>query len=519
MTHVGMSEYEWLRYWARARPDQEAVVFEGRRITYAELQRRVERLASGFRAALGLASGDRIAILSSNRPEFLESMFAASAAGLVFVPINYFQSAPEILALVEHCDPAAVIVDSTVAAQVRGGTLAPALEGRQTVWLGQPDGPGHAFEDLIAGGHPGHPGVVVDRSDVAMICYTSGTTGRPRGAVVTHEAIFWSASGVAAAQDLTSRDRIIMVLPLCFVAGAVALPGQALLRGATLVLEQGFDPEQAIHRIDSERISVLWAVTSQWPRLLEVPKAPEILSALRLAFIGAQPVPLDLLLRLVDMGIAINQGYGFTENCAGGSVVPPERSIEKCGSIGLPYLGSEMAVLDEAGRELPTGEVGELCFRSPSAMREYWQDPEQTAEAFRFGWLHTGDLARFDDDGFAFLVERKKDVIISGGINVFPAEVEAAILTLPQVAEVTVIGLADDRWGEAVTAVVVPKPDASPSVNDIIEPCNQLLARYKVPKQVIFQREPLPRTPGGKVLKRVVREQLSAAAVANGKAD
>jgi acyl-CoA synthetase (AMP-forming)/AMP-acid ligase II len=342
---------------------------------------------------------------------------------------------------------------------------------------------------------------------VLFIMYTSGTTGLPKGAVHTHGTMIAASITINLTSDMRHGDRYLQMLPL-FHVGALTPATSAVHRGATLVLMRAFDPKRVFPLIEAERITTGLAVPAMLNFMLAAgdPGAHD-LSGLRWLMSGAAPVPPALIERYAALGIEIHQVYGLTETCGPACLISPEEALAKIGSTGPAFFHTDVRVVDERGEDVAPGEIGEVIVRGAHIMKGYWNRPEATAETIRDGWLHTGDLASVDKEGFVFIQDRKKDMIISGGENVYPAEIEGVLARHPDVLEVAVIGMPSPRWGESAAAVVVPKPDSSLGAADLIAFCDGKLARYKIPRVVELVTE-IPRNPTGKVLKRLLRERF-----------
>jgi acyl-CoA synthetase (AMP-forming)/AMP-acid ligase II len=340
--------------------------------------------------------------------------------------------------------------------------------------------------------------------------YTSGTTGLPKGVVHTHDSVLWACFTVGFTADVRYRDRYAIVLPLFHVGALTPLLGN-VHRGMTSILMRAFDPVRMYETIAREQVSVLLAVPAMLNFMLHVPDlATNDCSSLRWIMSGAAPVPVTLIESYAARGIEIHQVYGLTESCGPTCLINPEDAIVKAGSTGKPFFHTDVRIVDEQGNDVPPGATGEVLVRGAHVMKGYWNRPDATAETIRDGWLHTGDVATSDDDGFIYICDRKKYMIISGGENIYPAEIENVILAHPDVREVAVIGQASTKWGESPLAIVVRKTE-SLAAGDVLDWCRGKLAGYKRPKAVRFIDE-IPRNPAGKILKRVLRERFPEAA-------
>ena len=497
---------------ARLTPEKTALVFvrTGERLTYRELDGRAARMArflSDPAGGLGLAKGERAGLLANNSLEFLDVFFGAIKAGVVVVPLGTRLTAREVAHVVRDSGMAALLY-----APEHAGTLR-ALEAEATVPRRVLLAPGER-----AGGDDLSWAEAVERYDAAgfervpcapeelcALLYTSGTTGKPKGVMVPHRMVAWNAIGTALGWQLREEDVSPIFTPLYHAGGLGAFLMPVLAIGGTVVLHAGFDAEEIWRTVAAERCTVVLGVPTIWKLLSEAPAfASADLSSVRWLISGGAPLPLFVIETYERRGVAFKQGYGLTEvgvNCFAMTV---EEAARKKGSIGKPLMWTEARLADEAGGELPAGEVGELCLRGPHVCLGYWRNPEATRAAVDGeGWFHTGDLARRDADGFYTIAGRRKDMLISGGVNVYPAEIEGELLLCPGVADAAVVGVPHETWGESGVAFVVRQP--GPEGESLSAPSLALflegrLARYKVPREFLFV-EALPRTPYGKVVK------------------
>jgi len=503
---------------ARRFPEQPAVSWGDRTLSYAELDRRTNALANGL-VSLGVRRGDRVGVLMRNRPELIEAMFACFKGGFCLVPLNSRFTADEIgyhvadsaaAAVVTDADGAAVVVDAELggaAVVVAGGEARPA---------GTED-----YETVIDGGDTTHSAVVpVNRDDLAWLFYTSGTTGRPKGAMLSHGILgFVTASWLADITPLDETGVTLHAAPLSHGAGFHAIAATA--RGAHQLLPSAtrFEPEAILDLLASARVTNTWLVPTQIVMLIDSLdtvgiKAPNLPDLRSVVYGGAPFPPADLRRALELFGPVFVQLYGQGETPMTATVLSPADHAaalagdhpERLASAGVARPGTDVRVLGPDDNELPPGEVGEVCVRGGAVMLGYWQRPEATAEALRNGWLHTGDLGRMDDHGYLFLLDRAKDMIITGGSNVYAVEVEAALATHPAVHEVAVVGIPDRTWGELVVAVIVARGEADEAA--LAAHCAAHLAGYKRPRRFVL-RDSLPRNAYGKVLKRQLREELT----------
>ncbi|MFD3534126.1 long-chain fatty acid--CoA ligase [Streptomyces sp. NPDC058664] len=495
----------WPARRARKTPDRVAVVHEDRALTYRELHQRVLRLAHALRA-LGVARGDRIAYLGPNHPAFLETLFAAGTLGAVFVPLNTRLAAPEL---------AYNLGDSGSTVLVHGpeqdGTAraaAAAADVRHRIAPAGPDQDGVlGYEELLAGAGTGPLDEAVAPEDPCMIMYTSGTTGRPKGAVLSHANITWNSVNVLVDTDLTGDEVTLVVAPLFHTAGLNMTCLPTLLKGGRVILLGTFDAERVLELIEDLRVTYMFGVPTMYDAMAARPRWETTdLSSLRTLNCGGAPVPARTIAAYLDRGLAFSQGYGMTEASPGVLFLDREQTSARAGSAGVPHFFTDTRVVLPDGSDAEPGERGEILVHGPNVMAGYWGRPEDTGAAFADGrWLRTGDVARTDADGYTYIVDRVKDMFVSGGENVYPAEVEDVLLSHPAVAECAVIGVPDPVWGEVGRAVVVLGPGARADEDDILGHLHGRLAKYKVPKSLVVT-EALPRTASGKVIKPAVRD-------------
>lgn len=468
-------------------------------ITYDRLAERIDGLATAL-AARDVTKGDRVAYLGENEPSFLETFFAVTALGAIFVPLNTRLAAPEISFALHDCG-AVLLVHAGAMSDVAEKACA-GIAGLRRIAVGPAAAPAESFDRVIDTAAADPPQVAVDLSDTAMILYTSGTTGRPKGAAISHENITWNCYNVLVDYDLTSDDIALMISPMFHVASLTMGVLPALLKGATVVLEPAFVPGRALELIERYRATSISGVPTTYQMLCEHPAwASADISSLRMLTCGGSAVPTRVLDAYEARGLSFTGGYGMTETSPGATSLAPRYSRAKAGSAGLPHFFTDVRIADADGRVLPLGAVGEIQVRGRNVIEGYWQRPEDTADAFADdGWFRSGDLGYLDEDGFLFISDRLKDMIISGGENVYPAEIERLILELDAVQGVAVIGVPDDRWGEVPNAYLEIRPGHTLEEGDVQRHLAGRLARYKIPKRFVVVEE-LPRTASGKIRK------------------
>ena len=499
---------------AHLNPDREAYVESdgSRRYTFRELNERSNRLANALRAQ-GLQKGDRVGLLLMNSVEFMESFFAIAKVGGVVVPLNWRLVADELEFILKDAGVKTLIFDNDF-----GPTVAE-LESRGdktdiNQWLhvlgGAPDDAcqpfATAYDAYCGASSTAEPECGAEDDDMLYIMYTSGTTGLPKGVVHTHTTAMWGVFTIHATADYQSGERYIACLPMFHVGALTPLTINAY-HGATTYVMRSFDPVAAWECVEREKITSGLMVPAMLNFMVQVPNFENYdWSSVRSFMTGAAPVPVALTQRYQDMGIDITQVYGLTETCGPACLMDTQNAVRKPESCGKPFFFTEVMVADQHGNELPIGEAGDMLVRGNHIMREYWTRPEASAETLVNGWLRTGDVGVMDDEGFFAIQDRIKDMIISGGENVYPAEIEGVLQSHPGISEAGVIGQNSQKWGESPLAVVV-QTDAALTGEEIMAFCEGKLAKFKQPKAVAFT-DVIPRNPSGKILKRVLREQF-----------
>lgn len=506
---------DWLGKRELLTPDRLALVDDASRLryTYRQLNERANRLAHGLRHELGVRKGDRVAVLAKNCIEYLDLLFATGKLGAICVPLNW-RLAPAELTYVLNDSGAGVLVVGpdwlSVAAELCEQTMVTAL-----LVLGEQDGEleqATRYDDLLRRAAPGPVVEEVGPEDPHLILYTSGTTGKPKGAVLPHRVMVWNSLNTNVGWELRGDDVSIIHTPLFHTGGINVLTLPIFHAGGTMVLMKEWDTQRCLELIERERVSVFFAVPTMFQMLLDAPNFEHTdLGSVRFFISGGAPCPVPLIKAYQERGIPFRQGYGLTEVSVNCFTLNPEDAIRKAGSVGRPNFHLDVRLVDGAGHDVPQGVDGELWLRGPTVCAGYWNNPEATAQSISDGWFHTGDIARLDNDGYYFIVDRKKDMFISGGENVYPAEVERAIYEHGAVAECAVIGLSDPKWGEVGRAVIVVRPGMTLTEEELLAHCRERLARYKVPKSVLFLDE-LPHNSSGKVLKPELRRRYGSTA-------
>jgi len=485
----------WLAARRRTTPDANALIHgDSEFVTYRALSERTDGLAAML-AQRGIARGDRVAYLGDNQPSFVETLFACAILGAVFVPLNTRLAAPELAFIVENSGAALVLHDPRLSALALGAA------GSVPVRIAE----------SVAGDVAAPPAVELDESDPAVLLYTSGTTGRPKGAVLTHGNLTWNSINVLVDVDVASTDVALIISPLFHAAslGMGLLP--ILLKGATAVLEPAFDAGRALQLIEQHGVTMLSGVPTTFQFLAEHPDwSTTELGSLRKLTCGGSPVPTRVLEAYEARGLSFSQGYGMTEASPGATFLPASMTRAKMGSAGIAHFFTSIRVVDEHGEVAAPFVIGEIQVAGPNVTSGYHGDEAATRAAFTDdGWFRSGDLGSLDDHGYLFVSDRLKDMIISGGENIYPAEVEDLIMGIDGVTGVAVIGVPDERWGEVPWAIVTVRDGAGDVAEMIPAALNGRIARYKIPKSVVLV-DALPRTASGKTRKLELRRQVAA---------
>ncbi|MDP8982038.1 MAG: long-chain fatty acid--CoA ligase [Acidobacteriota bacterium] len=473
---------DWLANHARHRADKAAVIelATGRRIVYDELNRRANQIRA-LLAGLGVRPGDRVGVLAGNCVELLEVLFGATKLGAIFVPLNWKLTAAELAPILADAEP--VVLFHTVEHAELAQTI---FRGRRVELSG-------ATASDLPSDDPAE--IPADLESPQILLYTSGTTGKPKGVVLSHRMILWNSINFSL-RDLAATDTVLVHTPMFYTGGLNVYALPSLFLGGTVVVMKAFSPDEVLSTVEREKITVLFAVPTQLLMMADCPVFNSAdLSSLRYVISGGAPCPVALIQRWVDRGVPFKQGFGLTEVGPNCFALEAKDALRKAGSIGFPHFSIEARIIDVEGG------IGELVLRTPAMCSGYWNNPEQTAAAIRDGWFHTGDLAMFDSEGYCFIVDRKKDMFISGGENVYPAEVESVLREHPKIADVAVFGVPHPKWGEVGCAAVVLREGESSTEEEILTFCAGRIAKFKIPKSIKWMLE-LPRTVSGKIKKR-----------------
>ena len=504
---------------ARLHPDKIGARDSQRSLTFSQWHERASRLANGL-LALGLVKGDRVALLAYNCIEWMEMYAALARAGLVAVPINFRLTAPEIAYIASHCEARAFIVQQELRGSVESIRSELAIEPHAYISIGTvPQTGWQDYEALIAAAGTQDPPVAVRPADTCALMYTSGTTGRPKGAIRSHEGNALMALATALEMGFTRKDTALLVMPMCH-ANSLYFSHTFVHLGATCVIDdrKSFDPEALLAILAREKVTFTSLVPTHYIMMLGLPEASKErydVSAVEKLMISSAPARKDTKLAILEhfRNGKLYELYGSTE--AGWvTLLNPEEQIDRLGSVGREWVGSgAIRILDADGREVPDGEVGELYSRTPYVFDGYWKNPEKTAECFRDGWCSVGDMARRGEDGYITLVDRKSNMIISGGENVYPSEVESIFGEHPKIKDVAIIGVPHEKWGEAVQAVIVLHAGEQATMAEMLDWCRSRMAGFKRPQSIIFVPDhDMPRTATGKILHRILRDRMTAQA-------
>ena len=492
---------------ARRHPDKASLIFQDSELTYAQLDERTNRLANAL-AARGVGPGDNVAVLMFNRLEVVEAFFGCHKAGATPVPVNFRLVQDEVDYIMENSGAVGIIADELLAERATSATES--VDGvRFHLAVGAAPNAADAYEEVLEATSGEDPGVLVGEDGVAFLMYTSGTTGRPKGAMLTHQNMFvQTVNWTYEVGGLDCEAVWRAGAPLFHIAGVAGLLPFLWLGGnAVIASSTEFDPGASIDELCRHRVTHTFFVPTQWDMVCRQAEASLLASTLRAAIWGGSPAPLSTL-QLMNRtlpGVEILSNFGQTEMCPSTTWLKGKDAIRKIGSVGRPSINVEARIVDDDMHDVPPGEVGEIVYRGPTVMKGYFRNEQATEEAFTGGWFHSGDLVRKDEDGYIYVIDRKKDMIISGGENIYPAELEIVLHAHDSVADVAVLGVPHPKWVETPFAVVVKVAGSDVTELELIEHCRNHLAGYKRPSGVAFVDE-LPRNASGKILKRALRD-------------
>jgi fatty-acyl-CoA synthase len=501
-----MNLSNWIERQADFVPAKCAIRFAGEDVSYAELAQKVSRLSEVLVSQLDVNRGDRVAFLGLNSPEIIVLLFACARVGAVLMPLNWRLAEPEHTFMLTQAEPCAFFVEPEFVEHVERlqqdiGTMSRIAYGTsRDGWL--------SYDELLGQVSATHRADVdTHPDDPVLLCYTSGTTGKPKGALLSNSALDWNVVNSIHMHDLTSADTVLTILPMFHVGGLNIQTLPALHAGATVVIHRRFETDTFFDAVANDGITLTLVVPTIVHALINDPRWEAAdLGQLRMISVGSTIVPEQMVLAVGARGVPLVQVYGSTETAPIAAYMPVREIAARPASTGKAALHCEIRLVDEDGRDVPVGTKGEVLVRGPNVMTEYWNDPEGTRAAFSDGWFHTEDIAHLDDDGFLFVDGRSKDMIITGGENVYPAAVESVLSECPDIREVAVVGRPDDYWGEIVIAVVVPE-GANRDTAEILGFCDGRIAHFETPREVIFVDQ-LPRNAMGKVEKGELREMV-----------
>lgn len=486
---------EGISYWIHKRasmtPTRTAIITEDKQFTYKEYSEEIHHFAALLQNHFHLKKGDRVAILSHNREEFLTAYFAIAQLGLIAVPLNIRLTASELAFQVNDSGARIILYEAETAEIFEELKYHVKFESAYSFDEEEPI----VKRDV-------HVPEINSKEDPFIICYTSGTTGKPKGAVLTQENMFWNAVNNHWAIDITTKDIVSVLLPLFHIGGIGLFAFPALLAGGTVLIPRKFEPDNTIKMVEDYRVTIIMGVPTIHDSLRKSPLFEKAnFESVRWFYSGGAPCPNELINYFLDRGLPFGQGMGMTETSPTIFMLSEEDYKRKVGSIGKPVMFCDIKLIDDDGNEVEKGEIGELLIKGPHVMKEYWGLPEKTNEAIKDGWFYSGDLMRQDEEGFIYVAGRKKDMIISGGENIYPLEIEGVINEIPKINEVAVIGIKDDKWGEVPVAFISLNQNESIEEEEVKTYVKQKLAKYKVPKRVI-KMDNLPKNATGKLDKK-----------------
>lgn len=480
---------------AMSKPDSLASVFEGNKWTYRELYYNAKQIA-GYLQQQGYKKGDIVAQFMLNSDLFMAVYYGVQLAGLTIMPINTKLASPEVEYIFKNSEAKVLIYDEKI---------------KQTI-----ENSLHSFDekinsaqlrDILQTNETDYKEPLLNEEDTAVVMYTSGTTGKPKGVMLSHKNVYETAEIWSESMNMTNDDRMYICTPLFHCAGSHVFAVPTMYRGGAIIIEEAFSPDRTLKNLVETKASIFFGVPAMYTILLNKPELKNYnFEHLRLFCYGAAPMPYELVKRLKDtfQKVKVQNLYGQTENTPAASSLTDEHALTKIGSVGRPLSRTDIKLVDVFGEEVPVGEVGEICVKGPQVMKGYLRNPEETALTLQNGWLYSGDLGRFDDEGFLYIVDRKKDMIIRGGENIYPIEVEEVLYQIPQLLEAAVVGVPHEVYGEVPKAFAVLKEGFSITAEEILAYCGTQLAKYKVPLEVEFL-EQLPRNASGKVLKHTLK--------------
>ena len=499
---------DWIKKWSFLQPHKKVLIVEDRPFTSQEVNLRVNQLCH-FLLERGIHKGGRVSVLLYNCHQYIELFFALSKIGAILVPLNWRLAGPELEFIIKDSGSRMLIFDPEFEEVVHSLRSNLNLPSRNYVTVGSPcpdwtkDYEKGLLENPV---HEPQLQVSVGDEDPHILMYTSGTTGVPKGAILSHRKTFFNALNADIFYNLTSNDTMIVSRPMFHSGGLLVEAAPVLYKGGTLILKKRFRPHEILETIQKYRVTLLELPTTVYQFiLLECDLNQYDLSSIRCYFTGGERVPKTMLKEYHRKGITISQIFGQTE-ASTITFLSPEDAVLKIGSVGLPVFHGEVKIVDKTGKDVSAGEIGEIIIKGPTLMSGYWNRPDLSAETIRDGWLYTGDLARMDEEGYIYIVDRERDMYISGGENVYPSEVEKVLHAHPKIFDAGIVGVADEKWGEVGKAFIVLKPGETMGSDEVFQFLKGKVAKYKIPKYMEFIEE-LPKTASGKIQKFVLKER------------
>ena len=500
---------QWPTKWANLSPNETVVKYQDLTLTWLELNQRINKTAHAMQKD-GLKKGDRVAVLMANNSAYLEILFALAKTGGMMVPLNFRLSVPELEFLINDSAPTTLIYSPEFTEMVKAlkescPSIVNYISEIPVSALGDRDYESW-MKDMPVEEPVPDAEVVMD--DTIIIMYTSGTTGRPKGARLIHQNMVWNGINSQVINAYHKGEVSLCGAPMFHIGAMNVSITPLLYAGGKIVIQRFFDPGQAIKLLYDEKVAMMFGVPVMFQFMTMVPEWETAdFTHLKFFVAGGAPCSRDLIKTYLAKDAQFVQGYGMTETAAGLSLLTAEDALTKLGSSGKPLFHTEVMIVNAQSQKLGPNEVGEIIAKGPNIIKEYWNLPEETSRSFEDGWLHTGDMGYLDEDGYLFITDRKKDMYISGGENVYPAEVEHILDRFPQIAEVAVVGVPDEKWGETGMAIVVPAAGVEFSEEEFFAFCKENLAGYKRPRRVVISDQPLPRTATGKLIKKDLKTQ------------
>jgi len=513
MTESVINIGDWIKQWATIKPNKVAIISDDVPYTYRELNCRINRLSHLF-LKRGFNKGDRVAVLLHNCKQFIEIFFSLSKLGGIIVPLNWRLAVPEQEFIIKDSGSDTLIFEDIFTAETEELRKRTAIRHYISCTVGEDleeyTSPSWAmsYESSLNACEDHEPRLsepTGDR-DPHIIMYTSGTTGLPKGALLSHRKTFFNVLNADMFFDLTTKDIMIIARPIFHSGGLIVESAPVLYKGGTIIVKKRFRPEEILETIQKYKVTILELPATVYQFILNECNVENFdVSSLRCCFTGGERIPIPLLEALAKKGLIVSQIYGLTE-ASTLFWLPTEEAKRRMGSVGHPIFHGRVRIVDSEGKDVKPGETGEIAVKGPIVMTGYWNRNDLTDEVIKDGWLFTGDLARVDEEGFVYIVDRKKDMFISGGENIYPAEIEKVLLGHPMISNVAVVGVSDEKWGEVGKAYIVPKNGEQVTTKEIIDYLKSRIAKYKIPKYIQFEKD-LPFTASGKIQKHFLKEQ------------